>query len=57
VAVLITTSVAWAITGSLHFGALIGGVDALIKLGAYYLHERAWNRVELGRLRPPEYQI
>ncbi|MCH8087363.1 MAG: DUF2061 domain-containing protein, partial [Chloroflexi bacterium] len=25
------------------------GADAVVKLGAYYLHERAWNRTNFGR--------
>ena len=32
VALLITASVAWIITGSLGFGAIIGGIDTVIKL-------------------------
>lgn len=54
---LITASVAWAVTGRLRFAASIGVVDAVLKLGAYYMHERAWNRISYGRVRSPEYQI
>ena len=50
-------SVAWVVTGQLEFAATIGVADALVKLGAYYLHERAWNRVGYGRPREPEYRI
>ena len=31
--------------------------DTVIKLGAYYLHERTWMRVSFGKLKTPEYQI
>ena len=57
VATTITMSVAWVVTGQLEFAATIGVADALVKLGAYYLHERAWNRVGYGRPREPEYRI
>ena len=56
-ATTITTSVAWAITGQIGFAATIGLVDTVIKLGVYYIHERAWIRVRFGRVRSPEYQI
>ena len=57
VALLITASVAWTITGSLRFGVIIGGIDTVIKLVVYYFHERLWNRISFGRIRDPEYQI
>ncbi len=57
VATLITFSVAWLVTGKLTFAVEIGVADTLIKLGAYYFHERLWIRVKFGRLRKPEYEI
>lgn len=57
IATAITTVVAWLITGSLEFAALIGGADTVLKLGAYYFHERAWNKLAVGRARKPEYEI
>ena len=56
VAFLITALVAGIITDSLRFGAIIGGTDTVIKLVAYYAHERLWNRVSFGR-KKPEYSI
>jgi len=29
----------------------------LTKMVLYYVHERIWNKVDYGRLKPPEYQI
>lgn len=52
-ATLITVAVALAITGELSYAGIIGGLDSLIKLGAYYLHERAWNSSNVGRARVP----
>jgi uncharacterized membrane protein len=54
---LITCLVAWFLTGSLDLAARIGVVDTVLKVGAFYVHERAWNRVRIGKLEPPEYQI
>ena len=57
IATLVTFSVAWIVTGELTFAAEIGIADTLIKVGAYYLHERAWIRVHFGVLKRPEYEI
>ncbi len=57
VATTITFTVAWLITRKLTFAAEIGIADTIIKLGAYYFHERLWIRVKFGRLIRPEYEI
>ena len=57
IASLVTFTVAWIVTGELAFAAEIGIADTLIKLGAYYLHERTWMRVAFGTLKKPEYEI
>ncbi len=57
IATLVTFTVAWVVTKELKFAAEIGIADTLIKLGAYYFHERAWIRVKFGKLKKPEYQI
>ena len=56
-ATAITFSVAWILLGKLGKAAEIGILDTLIKLGAYYSHERAWNLLQFGKPKPPEYQI
>jgi len=56
-ATLITFSVAWLITGELIFATKIGLSDTLIKLGAYYLHERFWIGISFGKQKKPEYNI
>jgi len=40
---------------SLALGA--GAVDTVVKIGVYFLHERLWNHVRFGRVKPPEYEI
>jgi uncharacterized membrane protein len=57
IATFVTFFVALMITGQLKFAAEIGLADTVIKLGAYYLHERTWMRVKFGTLKTPEYQI
>ena len=57
IAIVVTSSVAWAITSELTLAATIGVLDSVIKIGAYYYHERLWNRVAFGRIKPPEYEI
>lgn len=57
IATLVTFTVAWVVTKKLTFAAEIGIADSLIKLGAYYFHERAWIGVKFGQLKKPEYEI
>ena len=57
IATMVTFTVAWVITKELKFAAEIGLADTLIKLGAYYFHERAWIGVKYGKLKRPEYEI
>jgi uncharacterized membrane protein len=49
--------VAWSLTGSLDLATKIGIVDTAIKIGAFYIHERLWIRLDFGKQKPPEYQI
>ena len=49
IALIVTFSIVWIVTGKVHFAATAGGADAVLKLGLYYFHERAWNRSPFGR--------
>ena len=53
----VTFMVAWIITGNLNLAAGIGLLDTVIKLTAFYVHERIWNRLNFGKEKQPEYQI
>ena len=55
IATLVTFAVAWAVTNELAFAAKIGIADTLIKLCAYYFHERVWIGVNFGKKRPEYY--
>jgi uncharacterized membrane protein len=54
---IVTGLVAWLLTGSLDLAAKIGILDTLIKIGAFYAHERFWNRVSFGKMKQPDYEI
>src|SRR5690349_407427 len=46
-----TAAVAYAVTGDVRLGASVGVLDSVVKIGLYYVHERAWYRIRWG-IRP-----
>lgn len=46
---LVTISVAYLLTRELLLSAGIGSIDAMMKIVAYYAHERLWNKIGYGR--------
>lgn len=48
IAVAATVGIVLTLTGEVRFAAIVGSADALVKLGLYYMHERAWNRIGFG---------
>jgi uncharacterized membrane protein len=54
---IITTLVVLTMTGRLQFAAEIGLLDTLVKLFVYFAHERAWNKINYGRLQAPDYEV
>jgi len=57
VAFLITFLVAFIVTGKTEVAAGIGLIDSLVKVFAYYGHERIWFRIPFGKAEPVEYEI
>jgi uncharacterized membrane protein len=57
VAAIITTSIAFLLTGQIEFAAKIGLADTMIKLLIYFAHERLWNRIPYGREPAPDYEV
>jgi uncharacterized membrane protein len=57
IATVITFFTAWLLTGTIDVAVKIGLLDTVIKMGAYYMHERGWNRLDFGKLEQPDYQI
>lgn len=50
IATAVTTTLAYLWSHDVAVAASIGAADSLIKLFAYYLHERAWLQVDAGRV-------
>jgi adenylylsulfate kinase len=48
IALVVTTGLGYMLTSSAAFAISIGVADSLIKILAYYLHERAWMGVSFG---------
>jgi uncharacterized membrane protein len=44
-----TLLLSWFFTGDLTIAAAIGSTEIVTKMVLYYLHERVWNRIPLGR--------
>ena len=56
-ATIITTGVAFTLTGKISFAVEIGAIDTVIKLFIYFAHERAWQLISYGKIRQSDYQI
>ena len=54
---VVTFMVVWIWTGDISTATGIGVLDTIIKIGAFYFHERIWNRLHFGKEKPPEYNI
>ena len=54
---VVTFAVAACVSRDFGLAAAIGLTDTLVKLGAFYVHERVWNKLDFGKQKPPEYQI
>lgn len=57
IATLTTILVVYIIDKDVKSSLVIGVSANLIKLFLYYLHERLWNRIKFGRIKPPDYSI
>jgi uncharacterized membrane protein len=47
-------------TGSVKLSLGAGAIDVVVKIAAYFVHERIWNLIPFGRERrvpAPEYEI
>ena len=54
---LCTGLIAYVLTGSRTIFLQAGALDIVLKIGAYFVHERVWDRINFGRPKPPEYEI
>ncbi len=46
-----TMVISYIITGNLVMAASIGSIEVVTKMILYYYHERAWNKIDIGRFR------
>jgi uncharacterized membrane protein len=44
-----TVLISWLITGTLELAFSIGLVELVTKMGLYFFHERAWNKINWGK--------
>lgn len=52
-ATLTTAALVYAFTGKLNVALAIGGIEVLLKLLLYFLHERTWNKISYGKKEIP----
>ena len=56
---IVTVFVGFVVTRSTATALSLGALDTLLKIFAYYFHERIWHHLPFGRrkIQPPEYEI
>ncbi|HUT34742.1 MAG TPA: DUF2061 domain-containing protein [Planctomycetota bacterium] len=54
---IFTALIALAVTREATVATTIGLADLVVKIAAFYVHERIWERIPFGRRKPPDYQI
>ena len=52
-----TMVISFLITKQWKFALSIGFVELFTKIGLYYVHERVWNKIKLGREESKSYEI
>ena len=53
----VTILVAWILTKNINLSAKIGLIETVLKIGVFYIHERIWIRLNIGKKEPVDYQI
>jgi len=48
VGTLDTVALGWMVSGDPRIGLTIGSLEVLTKMILYYLHERAWYKIDFG---------
>jgi len=52
-----TALVVYIFSGNMPLSASVGGLDMVLKIALYFVHERLWNHISFGRPKRPEYEI
>ncbi len=53
----VTVAVAWLVTRDETLATKIGVADTVLKIFAYYFHERIWGYLPFGQKARPDYEI
>ncbi len=53
IATTITVSIAYLFTGEVKVALEIGGLDMVLKIIAYFFHERLWGNIRIGKIFHP----
>jgi len=53
----VTGLILFAVTGKGTISLIGGAADMVLKIVAYFIHERIWKNIDFGRSKPPEYEI
>ncbi|MBL7892742.1 MAG: DUF2061 domain-containing protein [Bacteroidia bacterium] len=51
-----TVVIAFVLSGEFSFALSIGGIEVVTKMVLYYLHERAWAKINWGRSRERKHE-
>ena len=49
-----TMVISYLITGKIKWALSISGVELFTKVFLYYVHERVWNKISIGRVKEPK---
>ena len=52
-----TIVISFFVTGKIRLAVSIGCIELFTKVCLYYLHERFWEKIPFGRMKPEEYSI
>lgn len=54
---LVTALIFLALTGNARISVGAGVLDCISKIALYFVHERIWAHIRVGRPKAPEYEI
>ena len=52
-----TGLIVFILTGKPTLSVGASMLDVVLKIGAYFVHERIWNHISYGRPKAPDYEI
>ena len=56
-ATLVTMSLVYIFFRRLDLAATVGGLEVVIKMLIYFIHERVWNKIKFGRREIPSFAV